>query len=198
MLQFCSLYSGSTGNSFLIKNNTTNILIDSGVSAKKIIEGLASINISISDIHAILITHEHIDHCRCLDTLSSKYNLPVYANAKTWSALKEKQDKIASHNKKIFNVNENFEINGLKIFPFSIPHDAANPCGFNIYHNKQKLSIATDLGHVNTEIFKNLEGSSSIILESNYEPEILKVSSYPYHIKQRIISSTRSFVKQSI
>ncbi|MCL2354800.1 MAG: MBL fold metallo-hydrolase, partial [Oscillospiraceae bacterium] len=95
MLQFCSLYSGSSGNSFLIKSNNTNILIDSGVSARKIVDGLTSINMSISDIQAILVTHEHIDHTRSLHTLSSKYNLPVYANSKTWSALKDKKDKIA-------------------------------------------------------------------------------------------------------
>ncbi|MCL2382775.1 MAG: MBL fold metallo-hydrolase [Oscillospiraceae bacterium] len=188
MLQFCSLYSGSSGNSFLIKSDHTNILIDSGVSAKKIIDGLTSINLSITDIDAILITHEHIDHVRSLNTLSSKYNLPVYANIKTWDALKEKKDSISDSNKKIFKVSENFEIGDLKIFPFSTPHDAADPCGFNICNNKHKLSVATDLGHVSNSIFKHFEGSSSLMLEANYDPEILKVSSYPFSLKKRIDS----------
>jgi len=186
MLQFCSLYSGSSGNSFLVKSDNTNILIDSGVSAKKIINGLTSINMSISDVQSILVTHEHIDHTQSLGTLSSKYDLPVYANSKTWDSLKEKRDKIAEKNQKIFNTLESFEVGDLKIFPFRTPHDAADPCGFNIYNNSQKLSVATDLGHVNTDIIKHLEGSSSVMLEANYDPEVLKVSSYPYSLKQRI------------
>ena len=188
MLQFCSLYSGSSGNSFLVKNNNTNILVDSGVSAKKIVEGLTSINTSIENIEAILVTHEHIDHIKSLGTLSSKYNIPVYANNKTWDAINGEKDKISSGNRKVFNTFENFEVGSLKILPFSTPHDAADPCGFNIYSENQKLSIATDLGHINNTILKHLEGSSSIMLEANYDPEILKFSSYPYLLKKRIDS----------
>lgn len=91
------------------------------------------------------------------------------------------KDKIDSKNICTFNLKEPFEIGDLKINPFSIPHDAANPCGFNIYHNNNKISIATDLGHINLEILNSLENSSFILLESNYDPNILKCSPYPYH-----------------
>jgi len=83
---------------------------------------------------------------------------------------------------------ETFEIGNLKIFPFEVPHDAADPCGFNIYHNNEKLSIATDLGRVTSDVFKYFKNSSSILLESNYDPNILKISSYPRILKQRIAS----------
>lgn len=120
-------------------------------------------------------------------TLSKKYDIPVYANKKTWNAISANdKDKISDSNKKSFNVMENFEIGDLKILPFSIPHDAIDPCGFNIYNGIEKLSIATDLGHIDSKVFRHLENSSSILLEANYDPNVLKMSSYPYVLKQRI------------
>ena len=101
----------------------------------------------------------------------------------------EKQ-KISLENQNVFNVYESFKIKDFKIYPFSIPHDAANPCGFNIFCSNKKISIATDIGHIDDNIFKNLENSSFILLESNYDPEILKVGSYPYTLKQRILGPT--------
>jgi len=115
------------------------------------------------------------------------HNIPVYANTKTWAAIQTYiKGNFPAPNKNTFNMLESFNLGDLKIFPFPIPHDAADPCGFNIYHGSQKLSIVTDLGHVNPHVFKYLENSSSIILESNYDPNILTVSTYPRMLKQRI------------
>lgn len=186
MFKFCSLYSGSTGNSLFIETNDTKILVDAGESCKKITESLSNIDISMDSINAIIVTHEHIDHVKGLGTISKKFNIPVYANSETWDAMPLQKDKIDEINIRTFNLKESFEIGDLKINPFSIPHDAANPCGFNIYYNDNKISIATDLGHINSEILHNLENSSFILLESNYDPHILKCSPYPYHLKQRI------------
>lgn len=186
MFNFCSLYSGSTGNSFFVQTSTTKILIDCGESAKKITSALLSINIDISDINAILVTHEHIDHVRGLGTISKRYNIPVYANYETWEAMPEQKAKITKDNIKLFDISKEFNIGDLKIFPFNTPHDAANPCGFNVFYKNKKISIATDLGHINSDVLRNLENSSFIMLESNYDPEILKCSSYPYSLKQRI------------
>ena len=186
MLKFCSLYSGSTGNSLYLESENTKILVDAGVSAKKIVSALTSLDVNIEDIDSILVTHEHSDHIKSLGTISKKFDIPVYANTKTWDAMKEQKDKISSKNQFEFNNSEVFEINDLKIYPFDIPHDAANPCGFNIYNKKAKLSIATDLGHMTNKIISNLDGSSFIMLEANYEPEVLKCCSYPYYLKNRI------------
>ena len=176
MFKFCSLYSGSTGNSLFIETNDTKILVDAGESCKKITESLSNIDISMDSINAIIVTHEHIDHVKGLGTISKKFNIPVYANSETWDAMPLQKDKIDEINIRTFNLKESFEIGDLKINPFSIPHDAANPCGFNIYYNDNKISIATDLGHINSEILHNLENSSFILLESNYDPNILKCS----------------------
>ena len=95
-------------------------------------------------------------------------------------------NKINEKNIVFFNMSENFRIGNFNVFPFSIPHDAADPCGFNIYCNNKKISIATDIGYVSETLLENLKHSNSILLESNYDPEILKYSSYPYLLKKRI------------
>ncbi len=186
MLKFCSLYSGSSGNCLFVSSKNTKILVDCGTSCKKICEGLASISSSIEEIDAILITHEHSDHIQSLGMVSQKFNIPVYANIETWNAMESTKQKISPSNINYFNVNEDFLINDLEIHPFSIPHDAANPCGFNIHNGKKKMSIATDIGHMDTSTLQELEQSSFILLESNYEPEMLNVSRYPFALKQRI------------
>lgn len=186
MLKFFSLYSGSTGNSLLLQSEHSNLLIDSGVSAKKVVDGLTKIGVSVDDINAILVTHEHTDHVQSLGTISRKYNIPVYANTKTWDAMKTQKDKINDSNIKFFQTNENFEIEDLKIHSFSIPHDAADPCGFNFVSGKEKISVATDIGHMTTNVMDCLENSQFLMLESNYEPEVLKCSRYPYLLKTRI------------
>ena len=187
MLKFRSLYSGSTGNSLYVESENTKILVDSGVSMKKLTTALTTNDVKLEDIDAIIVTHEHSDHVQSLGMISSKYNIPVFANKKTWDAMPKQRDKISDTNQKFFVSYEKFEIGDLIIDPFSIPHDAANPCGFNIMNNKDKISIATDIGHMTKEIVDKLDGSSFVLLESNYDPEILKSGKYPYYLKTRIL-----------
>ena len=186
MLNFCSLYSGSSGNCLFVETESTKILIDCGTSLKKIVDGLISIDKKIEDIDAILVTHEHTDHVQSLGNASKKYDIPIYTNIETLGAMPKQKEKILHKNQKIFEIGKEFTIGDLAVNPFSIPHDAANPCGFNIFNNKSKLTIATDLGHMDNNLLSNLKESSFILLESNYDPEILKCSKYPYILKQRI------------
>lgn len=189
MLNFCSLYSGSSGNSLFVETENTKLLVDAGVSCKKIESALTDININPNELDGILITHEHVDHVQSLGTLSKKFNLPVFVNQETLDAMPKQKDKISENNINLFKVNEKFEVGDLTINPFSIPHDAANPCGFNIYNDNKKLSIATDIGHMTNDILRNLEESLFIMLESNYDPEVLRCSRYPFHLKSRISGS---------
>ena len=186
MIKFCSLFSGSSGNCLFVNTNHTKILIDSGVSCKKICEGLEAVDASITDIDAILVTHEHSDHVQGLGTVSQKYDIPVYANIETWNAMEKQKNKINPNNIFTFENDKDFQLNDLTIHPFSTPHDAANPCGFNIHNGTKRLSIATDLGHMNNDLISELYDSSFVFLEANYDPEILKVSRYPFPLKQRI------------
>ena len=190
MLNFCSLYSGSSGNSLFVETPNTRLLVDAGVSSKKIETALKSIDIDPSTIDGILVTHEHSDHVQGLGTLSRKFDLPVFVNQETLDAMPKQKDKIPEKNIKTFKVNDKFSINDLDIKSFSIPHDAANPCGFSIFKDDKKISIATDIGHMTNSIVKNLEESLFVLLESNYDPEVLKCSSYPFNLKTRIAGPT--------
>ena len=190
MFNFCSLYSGSSGNSLFLESENTKLLIDAGVSSKKIENALNSLEIAPESIDGILITHEHSDHVQGLGTFAKKFNLPVFVNQKTLDAMPKQKEKISEKNINIFKIEEKFEIGDLKIKPFSIPHDAANPCGFNIFKDNKKISIATDIGHMTRGILKNLEDSIFIMLESNYDPNVLMYSKYPYPLKSRIAGPT--------
>ena len=170
----------------MVSTEDTNILIDAGVSQKKIIEGLESINKNISNIDAILVTHEHSDHILSIGSLSKKYNIPIYSNKETFTAMSSQTQKIDIENRREFLIGKDFDIGSLKIHSFSIPHDAANPCGFSITKDDKKISIATDIGHMNDTLLNELKNSNFLMLESNYDPEILRIGRYPYRLKQRI------------
>ena len=187
-MKFCSLYSGSTGNSLYVQGKDTKILVDAGVSAKKIVEALDSIDVDLKDINAIIVTHEHIDHIKSLGTIANKYNIPVYANLGTWNGIDNEKSVQKIENRNFFKIGEEFEIGNLKINSFSTSHDANDSCGFTIENDGKKLSIATDLGEMTKEVIDNLKKSKFILLESNYEPELLKFCSYPYLLKRRIAS----------
>ena len=185
MFKFCTLFSGSSGNCSFIQTNSTKILIDVGQSAKKIEEALSCIDVDPFSIDGILVTHEHSDHVKGLGIFSKKFHIPIYANLETWNAMKKQKEKVEDNNIKFFSFNK-FSIGDIDVKPFSIPHDAANPCGFNIYNNDKKLSIATDIGHIDKKILQNLLDSNFLLLEANYEPEVLRYSKYPYLLKSRI------------
>ena len=176
----------AVGNCLFVETENTKLLIDAGVSLKKIESGLETLNVSPFSLDGILVTHEHSDHIQSLGNLSKKFNLPVFANSETFDAMPRQTDKISTENITKFKNDEKFSIKDIEITPFSIPHDAANPCGFNICYNNDKISIATDMGHINSKIIKQLEGSKFILLESNYDSEVLKFSKYPFALKQRI------------
>ena len=191
MLNFCSLYSGSSGNSLFVETENTKILIDAGMSCKKIEEGLQAIEVDPSSINAILVTHEHSDHVKGLGTLSKKFDIPVFSTKETFDAMPTQTQKLSEKNIKYFNPAEKFCIDDLEVLPFSIPHDAANPCGFNISKDQDnQISIATDIGHMTKSIVNTLEGSKFILLESNYDTEVLRCCGYPYILKSRIASNT--------
>lgn len=184
MIKFCNLYSSSSGNCTLVSSDDTNVLIDAGVSCQKISKALKSLELELENIDGILITHEHIDHTKGLTTLSRKYNIPIYATAKTWSAM-DCLD-IATGCREFFNPSEPFNIGNFSVFPFSIPHDAIDPCAFSITCEGKKITVATDMGHITNDILHQMEGSNLLLLESNYDRDTLNCGPYPYFLKKRI------------
>ena len=184
MFKFCNFYSGSSGNCSFVETDNTKLLIDCGVSSKKIEEALNSIDVDLSDINGILISHEHSDHIQALGTICKTHNIPIYATPATFTNIKK---NIPDNLKINFKNDEKFEIGDIKIFPFKIPHDAADPCGFSFFNSNKKLTIATDIGHIDNKIMHNLDESDFLLLESNYEPNMLRCSRYPYSLKMRIL-----------
>lgn len=188
MVGFCSLYSGSSGNAIFVAGESGKILIDCGVSGKRIAASLTHIGIDPSEIDAILVTHEHRDHICGVGVMSRRYNIPIYANENTWIGMENIIGKISADNQKVFDTGRDFYIKDICVRPFAIPHDAAEPVGYNFYINNKKVTLATDIGHINKELLTCLEGSEMILIESNHDVEMLKAGSYPYPLKQRILS----------
>ena len=149
-----------------------------------------TLDISASDLNAVVVTHEHTDHIQSVGNISKKFNLPIYATSETFDAMPIQTDKISDCNRKKININEEFNIGDINITPFSIPHDAANPCGYTFFSDNKKVSIATDIGHMTNDILKHIEGSKFLLLESNYDTEVLKYTKYPFKLKSRIAGPT--------
>lgn len=189
-MRFCPLFSGSSGNSTLLEALGTRLLIDAGLPARTISQALAAVDVDPSTISAILITHEHSDHINGVGAMSRKYNIPVYANAKTWQGMAEKLGNISPRNQRVFETNTDFYIKELNIIPFKTPHDAAESVGFSVSCREGRISVMTDIGHVDNRLFSAVENSDLLLIEANHDIEMLKTGCYPYPLKQRILSST--------
>lgn len=186
MVKFCSLYSGSSGNSIFLGVDGTRLLIDAGLSAKKIIEALVSIGEDPGKLSAVLISHEHSDHIKGAGILSRKFNIPIYANENTWEAMSPFIGPVSLVNRLYFNTGTEFQIGGVCINTFSIPHDACEPVGYNFYAEDKKITVATDIGHINFDLLNCFEASDLLLLESNHDVEMLRIGPYPWHLKKRI------------
>lgn len=184
-LQFCSLSSGSSGNCYLIKTDNSALLIDAGISGKKIFQGLEDAGVKAENVCGLLVTHEHIDHVKSLPIVTKKLpNIKAYANDNTWAAIDR---PVAEDKRATFKTGEDFHINDFRIRTFHIPHDAAEPVGYSVYVDGRQISIVTDSGHVTEEIFNEITDADLLVLEANHEEEILLMGSYPYHLKRRIL-----------
>ena len=188
-MEFCSIYSGSSGNFLYVGSEETRILVDAGLTGKRIQDGMKEAGIAPDTIDAILITHEHSDHIKAAGILSRRFNLPIYASDGTWEAMERFIGPIKPENIKAFSNYEPFEIRDMTVVPYEIPHDAAQPCGYSIIQGKSKVSIATDIGHITDTVKKSICDSDLILLESNHDVEMLKVGPYPYNLKLRILSN---------
>ncbi|HIV03265.1 MAG TPA: MBL fold metallo-hydrolase, partial [Candidatus Aphodoplasma excrementigallinarum] len=179
--------SSSKGNAVLVSNGKTNILIDCGISKRRTADALAQAGVSPRDLDAILVTHEHNDHISGVGVMSRGYDIPVYANEKTWAAMERALGRVEEANKKLFRVGESFEINGVGVTSFAIPHDAACPVGYSLFTEGLKLSVATDMGHIDESVVDSICGSDIVLLEANHDLAMLQNGRYPAALKRRIL-----------
>lgn len=188
-MKLCSITSGSSGNCIYMGSEHTSILIDAGISGKRIEAGLNSINMTTKDIDGIFVTHEHSDHIQGLGVLARKYGIPIYTTEGTWKAILENScvGKIPGELFHEVEADCITEIGDLKISPFAISHDAAEPVGYRVHHQNQSAAVVTDLGFYDDYIVEHLKGLDMLLLEANHDVHMLQVGSYPYYLKRRIL-----------
>lgn len=187
MIRFHTLVSGSSGNASVLTDGKTTILTDCGLSGKQLAASLYDLGINPEDISCILVTHEHIDHTQGVGIIARRYGIPVAASAGTWSNMNI--GNIDDDNIISFDTFKPIEIEGITVTPFPIPHDAAMPTGYRFDIGNNSFAVATDMGHITDEVKNALKGCEHIVLEANYDRNMLINGSYPYHLKKRIDGS---------
>ncbi|MBC5638488.1 MBL fold metallo-hydrolase [Ornithinibacillus sp. BX22] len=189
-LRFSVLASGSTGNAFYIESDKEKLLVDAGLSGKQMDKLFSDVHVSPSDLSGILVTHEHSDHIKGLGILARKYNLPIYANEKTWKAMEGSIGKLSLDQKFIFNREEVKTFGDIDVESFGVSHDAAEPMFYVFRNNGKKVALVTDLGYVSERIKKTVEGADSYIFEANHDVGMLRMGRYPWSVKRRILGDS--------
>ncbi|GFZ78651.1 putative metallo-hydrolase YycJ [Compostibacillus humi] len=189
-MRFSVLASGSTGNAFYIESEKERLLVDAGLSGKKLDQLFAKIDRNPKDLTGILVTHEHSDHIKGLGIFARKYQLPIYANEKTWKAMDGQIGKISADQKFIFRMGEVKTFGDLDVESFGVSHDAAEPMFYVFHHEGKKVALVTDLGYVSERIKKTVEAADAYIFEANHDVEMLRMGRYPWNVKRRILGDS--------
>jgi phosphoribosyl 1,2-cyclic phosphodiesterase len=187
-LNFCSLSSGSSGNCYYLGNEFHGILIDAGISATSIRKFLKNMDISMQTIMGVLITHNHIDHIRGLELLTRKNTLPAFTTHKIWKSILTPQTRISPDSVREIPLMQKFHLAGFDIEAFPVCHDAPETIGFHICAGGKKITIATDLGHICQTAAPYIKAANLLIIESNYDEQMLVNGNYPHFLKSRIQS----------
>lgn len=190
MMRFGSIASGSSGNSLYVGSFATHILVDAGISGKRITEGLNGYGISPNEIDAVFVTHEHSDHLQSVGVLARKFSIPIYASKGTIEYIKNCKSlgHIDEDLLKIVNADEKLYVKDICVRPFRISHDAVMPLAYTFRCEDKKVSIVTDLGTFDDYTIDCLKNSDIIMAEANHDIRMLQVGPYPYPLKQRILS----------
>lgn len=190
-MRLCSIASGSSGNCIYVGSEQTHLLIDTGISKKRIDEGLSELGVKGEELQGILITHEHSDHIQGLGVFSRKYQVPIYATKGTLRGIQECKTigKMPEGLLREVTVDHPFEIGDLSVKAFAISHDANEPSGFRIENCDKSVAIATDLGVYDEYIINNLKDLNAVVLEANHDIHMVEVGPYPYYLKRRVLGN---------
>ena len=188
-MRMCSIASGSSGNCIYVGSDNTHLLVDTGISKKRIEEGLKTLDLKGNDLNGILITHEHSDHIQGLGVFSRKYQIPIYATKGTLEGIKSYSGlgKMPEGLYHPIHTDEPFTLGDIDIHPFEISHDANEPAGYRLECGAKSVAVATDLGKYDSYTVKNLQNLDAVLLEANHDIHMLEVGGYPYYLKQRIL-----------
>jgi len=182
-LSVASLNSGSNGNCYYVGNSKEAVLIDAGISCRETGIRMKRLGLSMQNVKAIFITHEHTDHIKGMDVMAHKYQVPIYITEKTLNGGRLKRNKrLWVH----FNADEPIRIGEMIIHPFSKFHDAADPHSFSIEYNGLRVGVFTDIGSVCENLIAHFQQCDAAFLEANYDEVMLEQGSYPIYLKNRI------------
>ena len=188
-MRMVSIASGSSGNCIYIGSDSTHLLVDAGISNKRIQQGLNEIGLTGNDVNGILITHEHSDHIKGLGVLSRKYEIPIYGTQETLDEIAA-AGSLGKFDRGLLTPvcpDLDFTVGDLSVKPFKIDHDAANPVAYRVQNGEKSVAVATDMGHFDQYIIDHLQGLDALLLESNHDVRMLETGPYPYYLKRRIL-----------
>lgn len=186
MIEVYALASGSAGNATYVRCGNSRFLFDAGISFKRIKEELKRLECKPEELDGLFLTHEHEDHIKGLGTLLKQTDIPVYGTKETWEAL---GDKVSGYGHRFIRLTKKVPFSSAEIYPFSIPHDAANPVGYTIYSQSKKITVVTDLGFVTDTVRQALDGSDILLLEANHDIDMLRYGPYPVSLRNRILGT---------
>ena len=184
-LSFALLGSGSTGNTTLVSDGTTHILLDIGLSGREAARRLREYGLEPEQISAIVVSHEHGDHCRGVGPFAKDLDIPVFM---TEAAFTGSGMSLNSRKFQRIGSGDCFDVNGILFTSFSVPHDSIDPLGFVIEKGGAKIAVVLDLGYLSNLVIERLKGCNGIVLESNHDVQMLKAGPYPWALKQRVMS----------
>ncbi len=190
-MRMASLASGSSGNAIYVGDDRTHILVDAGISNRRIEKGLKELGIKADELTGLVVTHEHTDHVQGLNVLMRHHEVPLYATEGTIAALKAKGilDNCPGELIHAVRAESPFQIGDFCVVPFSVDHDAAEPVAYRFEHGGKRAAVATDMGHYTEKIVNYLKGLDAILLESNHDIRMLEAGPYPYALKRRILGN---------
>lgn len=180
------LFSSSSGNAVYLSDGQTSLLIDGGVSAKRIVGALSGLGIDPKSLCAILVTHEHRDHTYGIGPLTRAFSLPVYATRGTWQGMQNIVGELPREQRYAISPDQPFKIGSMTLCAIPIPHDATEPVCYTAYAQGKKIALATDIGHPNPEMLEALFGAEFVMLEANHDLTMLEEGPYPVYLKRRI------------
>lgn len=188
-MRLCSIASGSSGNCIYVGDDATHLLVDTGISKKRIEEGLDSLGIKGSELNGILITHEHVDHIQGLGVFSRKYEIPIYATQGTIEGINccKSLGKMPEGLLHEVEIDKSFTLGDIKVRPFEISHDARQPSGYRFENGQKSVAVATDLGKYDEYTIEQLQNLNAVVLEANHDVHMLEVGPYPYPLKKRVL-----------
>ena len=190
-MRMCSIASGSSGNCIYVGSDDTHLLVDTGISKKRIEEGLKELDVKGEELDGILVTHEHSDHIKGLGVLSRRYGIPIYGTRGTLKAVANCSSlgQIDAGLYREIHVDQDFQVGDVTVHPFEIPHDAAQPSAYRLSHENTSVAVVTDLGVFSDYIIENMKGLDAMLLEANHDIRMLQAGPYPYYLKQRILGT---------